>query len=91
MIFARARLRAGITRLHSHLLRHTYGIRAQEGDMPTITPQHSMGHPSSKVTERYVHAAQSERLKRARGYSPIDQWGFRVKQLNRRTDNRRRR
>jgi site-specific recombinase XerD len=79
MIFARARKRTGITRLHPHLLRHTYGIRAQESDMPTITLQHYMGHSSSKVTERYVHAAQSEKLKRARGYSPIDQLGLRVK------------
>ena len=33
--------------------------------MPTITLQHYMGHTSSKVTERYAHAAQSEKLKRA--------------------------
>jgi hypothetical protein len=37
-----------------------------------------MGHSTSKVTERYAHAAQSERLKRARGYSPIDQLGVKV-------------
>jgi site-specific recombinase XerD len=73
MLFARAKKRTGITRLHPHLLRHTYGIRAQEQGMPTITLQHYMGHSSSKVTERYVHAAQSEKLKRARGYSPVDQ------------------
>jgi integrase/recombinase XerC/integrase/recombinase XerD len=60
MVFARARRRTGIRRLHAHLLRHTYGIRAQENEMPTITLQHYMGHSSSKVTERYVHAAQSE-------------------------------
>jgi len=78
MIFKRAAKRAGIERLHPHLLRHTYGIRAQEGGMPTLTLQHYMGHSSSKVTERYAHAAQSERLKRARGYSPIDQLRLRV-------------
>ena len=80
MLFARARKRTGIQRLHAHLLRHTYGIRAQEGDMPTITLQHYMGHSSPKTTERYVHAGQSEKLKRARGYSPIDKLGVRVKQ-----------
>ncbi|MHB8576246.1 MAG: tyrosine-type recombinase/integrase [Dehalococcoidia bacterium] len=80
MVFARARKRTGIVRLHAHLLRHTYGVRAQEGDMPTITLQHYMGHSSSRVTERYVHAGQSEKLKRARGYSPIDRLGVRVKQ-----------
>lgn len=81
MVFARARKRTGIRRLHAHLLRHTYGSRAQENDMPTITLQHYMGHSSSKVTERYVHAAQSEKLKRARGYSPIDQLRLRVRQI----------
>jgi integrase/recombinase XerC len=78
LIFQRARQKAGIPRLHRHLLRHTYGTRAQESGMPTITLQHYMGHSSSKVTERYAHAAQSERLKRARGYSPIDQLRIRV-------------
>jgi site-specific recombinase XerD len=85
MVFARARKRTGIKRLHAHLLRHTYGVRAQEGDMPTITLQHYMGHSSSRVTERYVHAGQSEKLKRARGYSPIDRLGVRVKQRPPRT------
>jgi site-specific recombinase XerD len=80
LIFARARRRTGIQRLHPHLLRHTYGVRAQEGDMPTITLQHYMGHSSSKTTERYAHAGQSEKLKRARGYSPVDKLGIRVKQ-----------
>jgi site-specific recombinase XerD len=87
MIFKRAGQRAGIPRLHCHLLRHTYGTRAQESGMPTITLQHYMGHSSSKVTERYAHAAQSERLKRARGFSPIDQLRIHVS----RTTNERRR
>ncbi|HLF08320.1 MAG TPA: tyrosine-type recombinase/integrase [Dehalococcoidia bacterium] len=81
MLFTRAAKRSGIERLHPHLLRHTLGIRAQENSMPTITLQHYMGHTSSKVTERYAHAAQSERLKRARGYSPIDQLALRVKRV----------
>lgn len=84
MVFTRARKRTGIRRLHAHLLRHTYGIRAQENDMSTITLQHYMGHTSSKVTERYAHAAQSEKLKRARGFSPIDQLGLRVKPMGKR-------
>ena len=84
MVFVRARTRTGLGRLHPHLLRHTYGIRAQENDMPTITLQHYMGHTSSKVTERYVHAAQSEKLKRARGYSPVDQLGIRSSHPTRR-------
>ena len=78
MIFTRAAKRTGIERLHPHLLRHTFGTRAQDNGMPRLTLQHYMGHSSSKVTERYAHAAQSEKLKRARGFSPIDQLGLRA-------------
>jgi site-specific recombinase XerD len=83
LIFVRARKRTGIERLHPHLLRHTYGIRAQEQGMPTLTLQHFMGHTSPKITERYAHAAQSERLKRARGFSPVDQLRMRVGRASR--------
>lgn len=79
MVFVRARQRTAIARLHPHLLRHTYGIRAQENDMSTMTLPHYLGHSSSKVTERYVPAAQSEKLERARSYSPVDQLRLRVK------------
>src|SRR5437899_2716484 len=79
MVFARARKRTGIQRSHAHVLRQTYGIRAQENDVPTLTLQHYMGHSSLKVTERYAHAAQSEKLKRPRGYSPIDRLGLKIR------------
>jgi hypothetical protein len=49
------------------------------------TLQHCTGHSSSKVTERYAHAAQREKLKRARGFSPIDQLGLRVKPVRQTT------
>jgi integrase len=78
MIIERASKKTGIKRLHAHLLRHTYCIRSQEQGVPTITLQHFMGHSSSKVTERYTHAAQSEKLMRARGYSTVDQLGVTV-------------
>ena len=85
MVFVRASKRTGIKRLDAHLLRHTYQIRAQEDGMPTITLQHYMGHTSSKVTERNAHAAESEKLKRARGFSPVDRLRFRIKPMNRRS------
>lgn len=81
MVFARARKRTGIARLHAHLLRHTYAMRALENEVPTMALQHYLGHSSTKVTERYVHAAQSEKLKRARGFSPVDQLRLKVKPM----------
>jgi hypothetical protein len=46
--------------------------------MPTITQHHYVGYSSSKVMERYADTAQSEKLKRASGYPPINQLGVSV-------------
>ena len=51
MIFARARKRTGIARLHPHLLRHTYGTRSSELATPTLTVQRITGHSQPTVTE----------------------------------------
>ncbi len=85
MLFARARKRTGIVRLHPHLLRHTYGTRSAELGIPTLTLQRFMGHSQATVTERYSHVAQSERLKRERSYDHLDQLDVRVRRtrLNR--------
>ncbi len=79
MLFARARKRSGIARLHPHLLRHTYGTRSAELGIPTLTLQRFMGHSQPTVTERYSHVAQSERLKRERSYDHLDQLDVRVR------------
>jgi integrase/recombinase XerC/integrase/recombinase XerD len=79
MIFKRARRRTGITRLHPHLLRHTYGTRSSELGIPTLTLQRFMGHSQPKVTERYSHVATSERLKRERSYDHLDGLELRVR------------
>jgi len=44
-----------------------------------ITLQHYMGAQVVEVTERYAHAAESEKLKRARGASPVDGLRLRIK------------
>ncbi len=72
MVFERAKGKAGIPRLHPHLLRHTFGIRSQELGIPSLTLQQYMGHSDIRVTERYAHAAESERLKKERRFSHLD-------------------
>jgi integrase/recombinase XerC/integrase/recombinase XerD len=79
MLFRRAGKRTGITRLHPHLLRHTYGTRSSELGIPTLTLQRFMGHSTPNVTERYGHVATSERLKRERSYDHLDGMELRVR------------
>jgi site-specific recombinase XerD len=87
LLFRRIKRRTGIKRLHAHLLRHTYGIRSQELEtpVPTHVLQAYLGHTSSQITERYTHAAQSDRLKRARWFSHVDQLGVQVRRSPRQT------
>jgi len=78
-IFERARQKTGIKRLHPHLLRHTYGTRSAEMNIPTLTLQRFMGHSVPTVTERYSHVATSERLKRDRTFDHVDHLSLRVR------------
>jgi len=79
MTFRRAREKSGVVRLHPHLLRHTYGTRSAELGIPTLTLQRFMGHSQPTVTERYVHIATNERLKRERSYDHLDGMELRVR------------
>ena len=83
MVFERVKAKTGIARLHPHLLRHTFGIRSQEMNMPSLILQRYMGHSDVRTTERYAHAAQSEKIKRERHYSHVDQLNVRVKKAPR--------
>ena len=79
MLFARARTRTQISRLHPHLLRHTYGTRSAELGIPTLTLQRFMGHSQPTVTERYSHIARNERIKRDRTYDHVDNLEIRIR------------
>ena len=72
MLFRRVRETSGVSRLHPHLLRHTYGARSAELGIPTLTLQRFMGHSQPSMTERYSHFALSDRLKRERAYDHLD-------------------
>jgi site-specific recombinase XerD len=87
-IFQRAAERTGIKRLHPHLLRHTYGTRSTEMNIPTLTLQRFMGHSVPTVTERYSHVATSEKLKRDRTYDHVDQLRLRVRRPRMSTSQR---
>jgi integrase len=60
--FAEACSKAGITDLHWHDLRHTFGTRLAEAGHSEATIAELMGHADRKTTGRYTHG--TERAKR---------------------------
>jgi hypothetical protein len=55
----------------------TLTARTSELGIPTLTLQMVYGHSEPKVTQRYSHAANSERLKRERNYDHLDELDLR--------------
>jgi len=49
-------MKAGITDLRIHDLRHTFGTRAADAGVPLPAIRDVMGHRSIRMTERYAHA-----------------------------------
>ncbi len=82
MLLERAAKNAEVPRLHAHLLRHTYGLRTNEMGVDPLDLQARMGHASLRTTQRYAHAAESERLKSSQ-VSYLDQLPVKVKKAAR--------
>jgi integrase len=62
--FAEAFIKAGITDLHWHDLRHTFGTRLAEAGHSEATIAELMGHADIKTSRRYAHPV-SERKQAA--------------------------
>ncbi len=53
--FRRACVRAGVTGLRIHDLRHTFATRLVTGGADLVTVQHLLGHADLRMTGRYAH------------------------------------
>ena len=64
LVFARLSKRAGVPRLHIHLLRHTFATRylLNEGDVFSL--QRILGHTTLEMTRRYVDMVAMEAVVR---------------------------
>lgn len=61
-----ALLRAGKkmgVHIHPHMIRHTYATQMVKANISVFTIKDLLGHQDVKVTERYVHADMSDRIK----------------------------
>ncbi len=76
-VIRRLRLSTGITRLHAHLLRHTFAVNflSAGGDVESL--RRILGHESLEVTKRYLSGLQAEQVKALyEDYSPVDRLGL---------------
>ena len=68
---------SGISRLHAHLLRHTYATRFLMNGGDVFLLKQNLGHTSLAMVEEYVHVASRMAAQMSQQYSPLD--GFRSK------------
>lgn len=71
LLFQRLKKRADIPRLHCHLLRHTFATMYLVNGGDPITLQSILGHESLEITKRYIHLAETYKLKEGNKYSPL--------------------
>ena len=72
LFFNRLRKRSGISRLHAHLLRHTFATRYLQSGGNTLALKQLLGHSSLKMVDRYVHIASADAIKASSGLSLLD-------------------
>jgi len=67
--------RAGVPRLHAHLLRHTGAIERLRNGQDVFTLQRLLGHSTLEMVRRYLRALKNEDAENAsRSTAPGDRW-----------------
>lgn len=64
--------RAGVPRLHAHLLRHTFATLFLVNGGDVFTLQRILGHTTLDMVNHYVHMAGAQVALRHRAFSPMD-------------------
>ncbi len=72
MLFEDLKLRSGISRLHAHLLRHTFATRYLENGGNIYGLQAILGHTSLEMCKRYLHLSSSHICTDFEARSPLD-------------------
>lgn len=64
--------RAGVRRLHAHLLRHTFATMYLVNGGDVFSLQRILGHTTLAMVNNYVHLAGAQVALRHRAFSPVD-------------------
>jgi integrase/recombinase XerC/integrase/recombinase XerD len=71
-LFSRLKQRTGITRLHPHILRHTFATKYLMNGGDIFSLQQILGHQSLDMVRRYSHLASSYITQNYKRLSPLD-------------------
>ena len=71
-IFRKLKKSSGISRLHPHLLRHTFATKYLENGGNIYALQSILGHTSLEMVKRYLHLSQSRVYADFEQFSPLD-------------------
>ena len=71
-LFRKLKRRTGISKLHPHLLRHTFATRYLENGGNIYTLQAILGHTSLEMVKRYLHLASTRIRRDFPQFSPLD-------------------
>lgn len=74
-IMDRLKRRSGVTRLHAHLLRHTFATRFLLAGGSALLLKQLLGHTSLAMVDRYVHLSNMRAVEVSRAFSPLDRLG----------------
>jgi len=71
-LFRRLKVQADISRLHPHLLRHSFATRYLENGGDIYSLQLILGHTSLEMVKKYVHLIPSKTVVNFAFLSPLD-------------------
>jgi integrase/recombinase XerC/integrase/recombinase XerD len=78
---------SGITRLHAHLLRHTYATRFLLNGGDVFLLKQNLGHSTLAMVEVYRHIASREAALLSEPFSPLDRMNLKEMRRQRRNNN----
>jgi site-specific recombinase XerD len=72
LMFSRLAKTSGVTRLHTHLCRHTFAINYLINGGDIFSLQEILGHTTLEMVRHYLHFTSSQVAAQHHKYSPID-------------------